>query len=1224
MLSLAKLRVGQEAYQLSGVAQSLDDYYSGSGEAAGRWFGLGAERLGLTGEVEPDDLRAVLAGLAPGTGGLTPDGVTIRPHPRRVPGFDATFKVPKSASVLYAVSDDPRVQGAIIEAGDAALADTIAWLERDVIKIRRGSSDAAFLSDLAARDPAAADAARIRLLPGQGVTAAAFRHRTSRAGDPLLHWHVLIANLVEGPDGRWSAFVHPELYRAARAAGEVFQTAFRSELTDRLGVDWRPGHHVHEIAGVPQHLCDAFSKRSKDIEDWLAATGTPDTPEGRQQAVLATRRNKPEVEHQRFDASWKAEAADLGWGPAAAETLIAAAAERVPAPEAEAWRLLVAHRARRGGPLRVTEVVVEREEWIAQLADELTAHESTFTRHDLVRAVATRLGPGARSSTIDRVAAQVTASPAVVCLSDGRWTSATLASIEHRLLQTAIRSIASRPALDPHDVEGALAGLSDLGADQAEAVRRLATSRDGLSMLVGPAGTGKTYTLASLSRLLESSGFVITGVAPSARAAQELSHGAGIAATTIHRQLAAWDRGHDLPSACTVLIVDEAAMTGTREMEAVTTRVAGAGGRVLLVGDHRQLPEVTAGGGFAALLGSGVTCAHLTENRRQRRAWEREALVDVRDGRAAAAIAAYAAHERIGVHPDHDSMIRSAVDRWLDADGRAVLLAGTNEMVRALNAAVRSTLREHDVLGPDVAVGSQRGFAIGDQVVARINDYETTTTDGLPAHLLNGQTGCVTRPLPAGGIAVRLDRDATELVVPHHYLAIGGLDHGYALTAHRAQGGTWDVSISVGGEGITRESGYLMLSRGREANWLHLTQADLLDLDGTPARHDSPIPLPGEESADALTALHHRFATSGAKSLAIAIDPDLREAADIAAHMPLAHLERSLALARSAEHHATRTVGSYPGVDVERLDRIEHTARHVEIGSRVRAMDRNNIGTVVSLDDTVGAVSVAFLSADGRYAERSMTWEAVEVMEADGAPRELGLEAATALGRLAAPLRDRIDRWHDILDQHGIGTTDRRLYERAIQVAVDRASDRLAADRPQWLLGLLGDRPASPAGSQVWDGAVRTLATHRLRHDIVFDHGLPLGAPEDVGDDALAQIGSTLIGARTWLDEHAATEPAVLARRSGPELDQRKSELEAILATAPPDHRDLIARLQADGGLPMDGLDDALRSALTGQASRRTWILEHWPHVVEYAEVASSTTSGEVLSGLEHDSSGVT
>jgi conjugative relaxase-like TrwC/TraI family protein len=133
------------------------------------------------------------------------------------------------------------------------------------------------------------------------VIAASFRHRTSRAGDPLLHWHCLVANMAEGSDGKWSAIVHPDLFRNAKAAGEIFQATFRAELTASLGVEWVPGRHVHEIAGVPRHLIDAFSKRSDQIEAWLAATGTPDTPAGRQAAVLATRRNKPEMEHERLD-----------------------------------------------------------------------------------------------------------------------------------------------------------------------------------------------------------------------------------------------------------------------------------------------------------------------------------------------------------------------------------------------------------------------------------------------------------------------------------------------------------------------------------------------------------------------------------------------------------------------------------------------------------------------------------------------------------------------------------------------------------------------------------------------------------------------------------------------------------------------------------------------------------------------------------------------------------
>ena len=220
MLSIAKLRVGQEAYQLSGVAQSLDDYDTGAGEATGVWAGIGAERLGLTGEVRPDDLRAVLAGIAPGTGGLTPDGETIRTHPRRVPGFDLTFKAPKSVSVLYAVSDDPRVQGAIVEAGDAAVRSALGWLEREAVHVRRGNGNAAYINDLAVRDPLAAEMARISTHPATGAIAAMFRHRTSRAGDPYLHWHTLVANLAEGPDGRWTSIVHPDIYRAAKAAGD--------------------------------------------------------------------------------------------------------------------------------------------------------------------------------------------------------------------------------------------------------------------------------------------------------------------------------------------------------------------------------------------------------------------------------------------------------------------------------------------------------------------------------------------------------------------------------------------------------------------------------------------------------------------------------------------------------------------------------------------------------------------------------------------------------------------------------------------------------------------------------------------------------------------------------------------------------------------------------------------------------------------------------------------
>ena len=187
--------------------------------------------------------------------------------------------------------------------------DTIAWLERDVMAVRRGTGNERYLADLAKTDPGAAAAARIRTVKGADVAAAVFRHRTSRAGDPLLHWHVLLPNLVQGDDQRWSAFFSPHLFRNGKAAGEIFQAALRQELTQRLGVEWRPGRHVPELSGVPQNACDAFSKRAKEVDAWLETHGRANDPASRQEAVLATRRGKAELEGERFDARWKVEGA---------------------------------------------------------------------------------------------------------------------------------------------------------------------------------------------------------------------------------------------------------------------------------------------------------------------------------------------------------------------------------------------------------------------------------------------------------------------------------------------------------------------------------------------------------------------------------------------------------------------------------------------------------------------------------------------------------------------------------------------------------------------------------------------------------------------------------------------------------------------------------------------------------------------------------------------------
>ena len=1202
MLSVAKLRVGQEAYQLSGVAQSLDDYYTGAGEAAGRWVGAGAELLGLDGEVDPDDLRAVLAGIAPGTGGLTPNGETPRSHARRVPGFDLTFKAPKSVSVLYGVSDDPRIQAAIIEAGQNAVADALAWLEREAINVRRGSGDEVYLANLAQKDPEAAAAARIRTVPAHGVVAAAFRHRNSRAGDPLLHWHTLVANLAPGPDGRWTAFVHPDLYRAVRAAGEVFQASLRAELTTTLGIEWRPSRHVPEIAGVPDALCELFSKRSRHINDWLDATGTPDTPAGRQAAVLATRRGKPEVEHERFDTAWKAEAVAAGWGPAEAEALVAtldAADERTEPAD----RL----------------VPPTDESWIHAIGRSLTESDSTFTRPQLAQAVAARTMVGAPASTVDRLVAAVLAGPSIVPVvgdNEPRWTTTELLTIEGRFLDTVARSRDTRAPVSAEIVDAHIDETASLGDDQAAAVRVLARSTDAVSVLVGPAGTGKTFTLDTLRAVHQHAGHRVVGAAPSARAAHELATDAHIPASTLHRLLGFWARGRDLPDPDTVLVIDEAAMAGIRELETAISTVVAAGGRVVLVGDHHQLPEVTAGGGFAALATNPeTTIAELTVNRRQDEAWEVAALAHLRDGHVPAAVDAYRSHGRVVVADDHTAMLAEAVDRWqaARADGHdSVLIAGTNATVRALNDAARTRLRADGHLREPVGTWTGRDFAVGDRVVLRINDYTASTTAGAQAHVLNGQTAMLTARTDAG-LVVRLDHDQAEIHLGADYLGAGGLDHAYALTAHRAQGGTWDLAIAVGADGLYREAGYLVLSRGRHENWLILTRPEADELDAELHRHDSPLHLP-DERRDPDEELDRRLATSRAKQLALVVDPDAARVARLAASMDLADLETRAATARRVERHATSAVDCDPADLVARIDRISHTAAHATVGATAKALDRNNIGTITDVDDTAGTVRVLFVAADGRQAERELAWSDVHVIDPNVIERVLPQAAADTIDRLNAPLRQQHDRWTENLAAEGLTPGDRLRYERAVRLSIERATSALAAAQPDWLTELLGPRPSRPAAAQVWDDTVTAIATHRLRHHIV-DHTPGLGArpTSATGAEDWDTTQRAVARARIWLDTHDPLPIVPISRtRTTVELDERRQELEAILASAPADQRDLITELRTEGTLPYDNVNELLADALAAQGDRQRWILEHWPHVVEYAQLRTAIDSPQV------------
>ena len=251
MLSLGKLAPGQQQYYLDTVARGAEEYYTGAKEAPGQWVGRGAERLGLEGEVDPDALGHVLGGRDPRVG--LP--LTRAQGAPSVPGFDATFCAPKSVSLLYSLGD-PETSNEVRNAHDAAVSGSLRVLESVAARARRGKAGA---------DQIEAD----------GFVAAAFRHRTSRAGDPQLHTHVVIANVVHAPgDGRWSALDARPLYGWAKTAGYLYESQLRTELTRRLGVEWGTVHNgIADLAGIPSPVLRAFSRRRQEIEAHLAKAG---------------------------------------------------------------------------------------------------------------------------------------------------------------------------------------------------------------------------------------------------------------------------------------------------------------------------------------------------------------------------------------------------------------------------------------------------------------------------------------------------------------------------------------------------------------------------------------------------------------------------------------------------------------------------------------------------------------------------------------------------------------------------------------------------------------------------------------------------------------------------------------------------------------------------------------------------------------------------------------
>jgi hypothetical protein len=310
-------------------------------------------------------------------------------------------------------------------------------------------------------------------------------------------------------------------------------------------------------------------------------------------------------------------------------------------------------------------------------------------------------------------------------------------------------------------------------------------------------------------------GGLATVVALAARAAAELETATGIPSDTYASLTARIGRGERVITDRSVLIVDEAGMLGTRAVAKLLEAADTSGAKVVLVGDHRQLPEIEAGGAFAGLVNGEHRATTLSANRRQEAMWERVALNELRSGDVAAALASYERRGRLHLRADTREAVQTLVAEWFRGrdDGTATMLAVSRTDVEGLNERARVELRQRSLLGPDVVAAGGRSFALGDQVLCLRNDRRLGVR--------NGTRGTV---VGATSTTVTISTDEGERRLPLRYVEEGRLGHAYATTIHKAQGATFDRAFVLATDTLYREAGYVALSRARTRTDLYLVE----------------------------------------------------------------------------------------------------------------------------------------------------------------------------------------------------------------------------------------------------------------------------------------------------------------------------------------------------------------------------------------------------------------
>jgi len=462
--------------------------------------------------------------------------------------------------------------------------------------------------------------------------------------------------------------------------------------------------------------------------------------------------------------------------------------------------------------------------------DAITRQQATFTTRDLAT-FAFRHSDG--KEQFDQVMGAVRGSPELVALGkDGRdqerFTSRDMIAVENRLERAGdeLAGRAGHGVGDRHR-DGAIGAAEGRGlvlsGEQRDAFDHV-TGDAGLASVVGYAGSGKSAMLGVAREAWEREGYTVRGAALSGIAAENLEGGSGIRSRTIASLEHAWGQGREQLGPKDVLVVDEAGMIGSRQMERVLSQARDAGAKVVMVGDPEQLQAIEAGAAFRSVT-ERHGAAEITEIRRQRKDWQRDATRALATGRTGEAIHAYEGKGMVHATDTREQARGELVDGWDRArqtePGKSrIILTHTNAEVQSLNGEARDRLRASGDLGDDVTVKAERGerqFATGDRIMFLRNERGMGVKNGTLATI---------ERVSSEGMAVRLDDGRGVAFDTKDYAHV---DHGYAATFHKSQGVTVDRAHILATPGMDRHSAYVGMSRHRDDVQLHYGRDDFAD-----------------------------------------------------------------------------------------------------------------------------------------------------------------------------------------------------------------------------------------------------------------------------------------------------------------------------------------------------------------------------------------------------------